>query len=78
MNSTDNKIDEAYNKLISTAENITEENLEASKKNIEEIKNDLSDELNSVEINNSENSSDAVNTVGTYNPITGNIDFYTI
>ena len=73
MNSTDNKIDEAYNKLISTAENITEENLEASKKNIEEIKNDLSDELNSVEINNSENSSDAVNTVGTYNPITGNI-----
>lgn len=68
MNSIDNKIDEAYNKLISSANN-----LEASKKSIEEIKNDISDELNSVEIDNSENSSDAVNTVGTYNPITGNV-----
>jgi hypothetical protein len=63
-----NKIDEAYNKLISSTNN-----LEASKKNIEEIKNDISDELNSVEIDNSENSSDAIDTVGTYNPITGNV-----
>lgn len=66
--SYNNKIDEAYNKLISSTNN-----LEVSKKNIEEIKNDISDELNNIEIDNSENNSNAVNTVGTYNPITGNV-----
>ena len=74
MNNTDNKINEAYDKFLDLSKNITEENLEASKNNIENIKDELSDELDKVEISeNNINSNESIMTTGTYNPITGDV-----
>jgi hypothetical protein len=76
MNSNDNKIDEAYDKLLNSVNDIkdfTEEDINKVEKNIEDIKNDISDEINSVEIDNSNENLDPVTTTGIYNPITGDV-----